>query len=151
MGHSQPALSSFWTFRTILRSDTSSNSIIFDRTDNAAFSRIAKGSANRFFPVRLTAQGGACADARGVGLDSYSGGGLSGNPGTAARFAMADDSNRTTAPADRRDRQGSHPPKAHIEGVRFAFRGRPNLFRRTRCRTASHARRDNLKLWERLF
>ncbi len=34
---------------------TSSISFIFDRTDNAAFSRFAKGLANRFFAVRLIA------------------------------------------------------------------------------------------------
>jgi len=45
-GHSRAALSSSWTHRTM--SDTSSVSIIFDRTNNAAFSRIAKGAANRF-------------------------------------------------------------------------------------------------------
>jgi hypothetical protein len=61
-GHSLAALSSswtyrtiFWTYQTILMPDTSAISIIFDRTDNAAFSRIAKGSANRFFALRLTA------------------------------------------------------------------------------------------------
>jgi hypothetical protein len=54
-GHSLAALSSSWTHRTILMPDTSAISIIFDRTDDAAFSRIAKGSANRFFALRLTA------------------------------------------------------------------------------------------------
>jgi hypothetical protein len=44
-----------WTYRTILMPDTSAISIIFDRTDNLAFSRIAKGLANGFFAVRLTA------------------------------------------------------------------------------------------------
>ena len=37
--------------------DTSSISIIFDLTNNAVFSRIAKGAANRFFAVRLTVPG----------------------------------------------------------------------------------------------
>jgi hypothetical protein len=39
-------------------SGTSSVSIISDRTDNVAFSTIAKDSANRFFAVRLTAPRG---------------------------------------------------------------------------------------------
>jgi hypothetical protein len=59
----------------------SSKSIIFNRTDNAAFSRIAKGSANRFFAVRLTAQEGAPCVNASRSWAFYFGGGLSGNPG----------------------------------------------------------------------
>lgn len=48
MGHSWAA------HRTILMPHTSSISITFDRTDNVAFSTVAKAAANRFFGVRLT-------------------------------------------------------------------------------------------------
>lgn len=47
-GHTQAAPSSTWTCRMILMSAPSSISIIFDRTDYAAFARFAKGSAREF-------------------------------------------------------------------------------------------------------
>jgi hypothetical protein len=77
---------------------TSAKSKIFDRTDNVAFSRIAKGSANGFFAARLTAPSEGHLDAsmrRGLCLLLNLAAGPSSNPGAAAGFAVADDANRT--------------------------------------------------------
>jgi hypothetical protein len=66
---------------------TSAICTIFERTDNAAFSRIAKGLANRFFAVRLTAPREGYLDAlmrRGLWLFLTSAAGLWGNSGIAS-------------------------------------------------------------------
>jgi hypothetical protein len=71
---------------------------------------------------------------RGVGLYSNLGGGFSGNPGTAAGFATADDTNRTTAPGDRRDWKGG-PALGGYRTVQPAFGGPAKQIARHRsCR-----------------
>jgi hypothetical protein len=71
--------------------DTASISITFDRTDNAAFSGIAKGSANRFFAMRLTCSKEGTLMRRCVadfGFFFCWRPGLSGNPGVVRRIRL---------------------------------------------------------------
>jgi hypothetical protein len=124
--------------------DTSSISITFDRTDNAAFSGFAKGSANGFFAARLTAPREGYFDAsmrRGLWLFITLAAGLWGNPGIAAEFAMADDVNRSVAaPAI-----GSNPrlPNQSMPLTRPV----PGVLSGVRQRSPRQARRPSRAQW----